>query len=382
MKRIYLDWAATSPINSLVLDRMHDAALQFPGNPSSIHREGKAAADLLHKDRRRCAELLETRKERIFFTSGGTESNAIILNSLLLRKTPGNILVSGIEHPSVFGYLRILKESGYSVTVINPDSTGVLQPHMVEKKLQSGTVMILVMTVNNETGAVQPLEEIVPLVRQFEKKTNRHIHIHTDAVQALGKIPFHAEKLDIDSAAFSAHKIQGPRGAGILYSKRIPEVFSAGGGQENRVRPGTENIPGIHGMTAALEQYLPSIPERMRHAQMLMNALLSEYKTIPELVILDRTPEHSPFIVNASIQYFPGEVFTRIMDDRGFAISPGSACSSRNKNKKSRVLSAMGLPAERAFHSFRVSTGIETTEEDIRSFCRAIKEELTIFRRR
>ncbi len=380
MKRVYLDWAATSPLDRTVLEQMNDAAVRFPGNPSSIHLEGKAAERFLEKDRGRCAELLGTEKKRIVFTSGGTESNEIILRSLLLRKTPGNILISGIEHPSLFEYVHFLKNFGYSVTILYPDMYGIIQPRTVERKLQHDTMMVIIMTVNNETGAVQPIGDIVRVVRNFEKTNNHHIHIHTDAVQALGKIYLHTEEQGIDSASFSAHKIQGPRGVGILYIKNVPGVLSAGGGQENGVRPGTENLAGIHGFTTAMEQYFTNFSERIDHAKKLMELLLSEYRLIPEIKVLERTPEHSPFIINASIKHFPGEVFTRIMDDRGFAISAGSACSSKNKEKKARVLSAMGLTKEQSFHSFRVSTGALTTEEDILRFSRAVNEELTIFR--
>ena len=382
MKRVYLDWAATSPVDSKVLEQMSDAALRFPGNPSSIHTEGKAARQFLEKDRGLCAELLGTQKKRIFFTSGGTESNEVILRSLLLKKKPGNILISGIEHPSLFEYIHFLKNFGYSVTVLYPDKYGIIQPQTVEKKLQQNTAMVIIMAVNNETGAVQPLDDIVRIVRNFERKNNQHIHIHTDAVQALGKIHFHVEELDIDSASFSAHKIQGPRGVGILYAKTMPGVLSVGGGQESGLRPGTENLAGIHGLATAMEQYFTNFDIRVDHAEKLMEILRAEYRSIPEIQVLERTPKHSPFIINASVKHFPGEVFIRVMDDRGFAISSGSACSSRNKEKKARVLSAMGLSQERSFHSFRVSTGVATTEEDIHRFARAINDELNVFRRK
>ncbi len=382
MDRVYLDWAATSPPSADVLDQMNDAAVNFSGNPSSLHQEGKKAATLLKRDREKCAGLLETAEERIFFTSGGTESNAIVMNSLLLARSPGNILLSGIEHPSLYEYLPFLKRYGYSITLLKPDTSGIIHPDTVASKLRQETSMVVIMTVNNETGAVQPLEEIVRTIRNFEKLNGRHIHIHTDAVQALGKIPFYPEKLDVDSASFSAHKIEGPRGIGMLYAKKIPGAISAGGGQERGIRPGTENIAGIHGLTRALENHLTNLEERNKHAHMLLHLLITQYKNIPEIEILDRTPEHSPFIINASIKHFPGEVFTRIMDDRGFAISTGSACSSRNKTKKTRVLSASGISENRAFHSFRVSTGFSTTEEDIYRFCRAIEQEIIPFRRK
>lgn len=382
MKIGYLDWAATTPLNDYVLKEMIDVYHRFPGNPSSIHKDGKNAKLFLESDRKKCADLLETDSRRIYFTSGGTESNSIVMNSLLLRRTRGNVIISGIEHPSLFEYVKLIKSTGYTVTIVNPDKNGVISPPYLSAKLQPDTVMVIVMMVNNETGIVQPVKEIVQAVRIFERKIRRPVHVHTDAVQALGKIIFSLEDIDVDSASFSAHKIEGPRGTGLLYAKKPFPVLSAGGGQESGMRPGTENIPGIHGLTTALELYYSNIQDRIEHAKNIKTILLNEYKKIPEINVLTTGFIQSPFIINASIKYFPGEVFTRMMSDRGFAISSGSACSSRNKVKKTRVLTAMGLKKEEAFNSYRVSTGFSTTEATIHLFCSAIRDELYKVRRR
>ncbi len=381
MELIYLDWAATTPISSSVLAQMINTAADFPGNPSSVHREGKKARDLLSSDRKKCALLLGTEENRIFFTSGGTESNSIILNSLLLRRSRGTVLISGIEHPSIYEYINTLKAFKYTVTILKPDKKGVISPESVGEKLTPDTVMVIVMFVNNETGTIQPIAEIAKVIHAFEKKNSRPIHFHTDAVQALGKIPFSFKEMDVDSASFSAHKIQAPRGVGILYAKKVPSVLSKGGGQESGVRPGTENLPGIHAFTTAIGECLTDLDKKIEHARKLKSVIFKEFEKIPGIEILQVSDNQSPFIINLIVKHFPGEVFTRVMSDRGFAISSGSACSSRNKSKKSRVLTAMGIPEDKAFHFVRVSTGSMTTEEDIYNFCGAVEKELSIFRR-
>ncbi len=382
MKLTYLDWAATTPISRKVLDEINRVFLEYPGNPSSIHFEGKKAAELLKKDRLKAAELLNTDPGKIYFTGGGTESNAIILNSLLLKENRGTVLLSGIEHPSVFEYVKTLRDSGYSVTVVNPGKDGIVTPEAVKSRLTPDTFLVAVMMLNNETGMIQPVDKIAEVIRTFEKGNKRPIHFHTDAVQALGKIPLNLSELDVDSASFSGHKIQGPRGTGILYSKKPPAPVSRGGGQESGVRPGTENLPGIHGLVTALEETAENFDDKLSHAEKLRDILIENLDKIPETELNFPRDRQSPFIVNISVKTFPAEVFARIMSDRGFALSPGSACSSNSKTKKSRVLTASGILPEKAFHSFRISTGLSTSAEEILSFCRTMEEELSRLRRR
>ncbi len=382
MELVYLDWAATAPISPDVLEKMSEVFVNYPGNPSSVHREGKRAKELLNSDRNKCAEMLGTEPDRIFFTGGGTEANAIIMNSLIARESRGGIVISALEHPSVYEYTRILKKLKYSVTIVNPDRNGIISPDAVISKLNKQTVMVVVMAVNNETGMIQPVKEISKALRDYEKTCGRHIHLHCDAVQALGKIPLDLGKYGADSVSLSAHKIQGPRGTGILYSGKTPDVLSKGGGQEAGVRPGTENIAGIRGMTAAVEYYTETFRERSEHASGLKKLLSDNLERIPGVHINFPAENQSPFILSARTSDFPGEVFTRIMSDRGFAISPGSACSSKDRAKKTRVLTSSGLSDREALNSFRVSTGISTDEKDILGFCGAVEKEVSVLRRK
>ncbi len=382
MDLIYLDWAATTPISRKVLQEMQRVSLEYPGNPSSIHKEGKKAAELLHKNRNKAAALLKTDSRHIYFTGGGTESNALIFNSLLTKESRGTVLISGIEHPAVFEYIKTLKKNGYNISVLNPDTRGIITAENVRSKLTEDTFLVAVMAINNETGIIQPIKNIADAIRSFEKNNHRPIHFHTDGVQALGKIPLDLSDLGVDSAAFSGHKIQGPRGTGILYAKKAPEPLSKAGGQESGVRGGTENIPGIHGLVAAMEETLGHMSERTAHAEELRSLLINNLEDIPEMKLNFDIRNQSPYIINIYENTFPSEVFARIMSDRGFAVSPGSACSSRNKIKTNRVLTSSGLSLDEAFHSFRISTGFTTTKEDILSFCRTAKDELSKLRRK
>lgn len=377
MELIYLDWAATTPVSNDVLQEIVRVFKDYPGNPSSMHLEGKKAAVLLEEDRKGCAELLGVLPEHIHFTSGGTESNSIILNSLLLRESRGRIIISEIEHPSIFEYITLLKKIGYDVSIVKPDKTGMITPEAVRSKLTKDTFLVTVMTVNNETGIIQPIKSIAGVIRDFEKENGRPIHFHTDAVQALGKIHINLKELDVDSASFSAHKIQGPRGSGILYSRKRPAPLSKGGGQESGVRAGTENLPGIHGLYHALKAAVLKLDEHVSHAEFLRDILVSNFHEIPGIDLNFTSDSQSPFIINARSDKFPSEVLTRIMSDRGFALSPGSACSSKSKGRKSRILTSAGLSEKEAFHSFRISTGFLTTREEIEALCQTVREVLS-----
>ncbi|RKX94341.1 MAG: cysteine desulfurase [Spirochaetes bacterium] len=382
MELIYLDWAATTPISRNVLEEMNRVFLEYPGNPSSLHKEGKKAADLLAQDRIKAAALLGTDPRHVYFTGGGTESNAIILNSLLTKESRGSVLISGIEHPAVFEYTKTLRKNGYTVSVLHPDKRGIITAENVRSRLTEDTFLVAVMTLNNETGIIQPVKKIAEEIRSFEKNNRRPIHFHTDGVQALGKIPLDLSEFGVDSAAFSGHKIQGPRGTGILFAKKPPEPLSKAGGQEFGVRGGTENLSGIHGLVTAMEETIGTMSERTAHAEKLRSLLIEKLEDIPEMKLNFDIQNQSPFIISVNEKTFPSEVFARIMSDRGFAVSPGSACSSKNKTKMNRVLTSCGLSSDEAFHSFRISTGFSTAEEDIISFCRTAKNELSKLRRR
>ncbi|MCK5674130.1 MAG: cysteine desulfurase [Spirochaetales bacterium] len=382
MKSIYFDWAATAPIHPEIPAIISDSLLKYQGNPSSIHSSGKNTKNQIDSSRKTCAELLKTKPEQLIFTSGGTESNSIVLSSLFLKRSGSHIIISAIEHPSIYEYITNLKIIGFEVDLIKPDSDGIIVPEMINKLLKTNTSFISIMTVNNETGAIQPVKDLVSEIRKFENKNGRHIHIHTDAVQALGKISFNPALVDVDSASFSAHKIGGPKGIGILYLKKSIQVLSPGGGQEFALRPGTENVSGIIAFTKALELSLDKIENNSKHVKYLRSLLIKELSKTREIKLLFNEKEtkgsfYSPYIISMTVFPIPGEVLVRILSDEGIQISTGSACSSRNRKKQIRTLSASGVSEKEASGSIRISLGWSSTEAEILQFCSILKKNIS-----
>ncbi|AEJ61899.1 aminotransferase class V [Spirochaeta thermophila DSM 6578] len=377
--RVYLDWAASSPPDPEILDLQRRVAEDMFANPSSLHTMGRKAQEALHQAREKAALSLGTTTERIYFTSGATESNNIVFTSLLLRRRDGHVVTSAIEHSSAWEPALLLKRLGYEVTSVRPRSDGILTPEDVVEAVRPDTLLVSVMLVNNETGAIQPVREIAEAVRE---RAGRRVHIHSDVVQAVGKIPVDLEALGVDSASVSMHKFRGPRGVGILYLARQIEVLYAGGGQEWGMRPGTENLPGIVAGSEALVRAVRRREEGAEQASRLMGRLIEGLCEMKGVQILPEerltVPErYSPFILTVSFPPVPGEVIQRVLNDAGFAVSTGSACAS-HKGKGRRVLDAMGIPEEVSFSSIRISIGPDTTEDDIEEFLRYARKELPL----
>ena len=239
----YFDWAATSPADKDILQEAVDLTLETWGNPSSGHSVGKKARNLIEDARKRAATALHVSPENIYFTSGGTESDQIPLLSVMTKPTKGTILVSSVEHSAISAEAEIMKHQGWNVVHIPADKNGVITPEAVVNCLTKDTMIVCVMAVNNETGTIQPIYEIADAITKASEG-GRRPKFHVDCVQAAGKIPLNLSYKGIDSAAFSAHKICGPRGIGILYLKDKIEPFLRGGGQEKGIRSGTENVLG------------------------------------------------------------------------------------------------------------------------------------------
>ena len=368
-----------------IIKASYDCALSTFGNPSSVHQTGQQASAVLEECRIRCAEALGVKKEEIFFTSGGTESDNIVLLSLLRKPSRGTVLVSAIEHPAVLEPAAVLAENGYKVAYLKPGADGIIKTTALEKALTPDTKLVTVMAVNNETGAIQQVHELAAAVQNYAKECGHKIHFHCDAVQAAGKVKLNFADPAIHSWAISAHKIRGPRGAGILVLKNTIQTMVRGGGQENGIRPGTENTAAILGMTLALEKALAELDKNSIHAYKLMDSLIeklgknSAYTIIPE----NRKPgdEHySPYILSLAATPIPAEVLARTLDDKGICVGTGSACSNRKKGQ-SKTLSAMGVSDNVSFSRIRVSTGSTTTEEDIEEFIRILDQESSILRK-
>lgn len=384
---IYLDWAASAPPEPAALDEARDVSLRLFANPSSPHAAGREAEEKLEEARRGLAGLLGVDAGEIVFTSGGTESNCSLLLSLLDRHRLGGverqkarIVTTELEHASVYEQARILQGHGIACTVVRPRPDGTVDPRAVAEAVDEHTLLVSVMLVNNETGAVQDVGAIARAVREAARSGGRKILIHTDAVQALGKIPFSLRSLDVDAASFSGHKIGGPRGVGALYlrSGTAPGFLSVGGGQEAGRRPGTENLPGICAMSVAAGLRFQKLEENIIHARENARLLIQGLReipgawTIPVVRDADGTDGWSPYIVSAAFPPLPAEVVVRTAEDKGYCISAGAACSSK-KRDRTRVAESMGLPPETARCAIRISTGPSTTRQQVEGFVSAMR---------
>ena len=364
----YFDWAATSPADKEILREALELTLDDWGNPSSIHQAGKNAKALFEAARETCAKALGVKAANIFFTSGGTESDHLPLLAVLNKMQKGSVLISSIEHPALREMGEEMKKVGWKVNYIPADKDGVITPEAVTSLLTNDTQLVCVMAVNNETGVIQPIKEISHAIKKWAEG-KRKPKFHVDCVQAAGKIPFDLKDWDVDSAAFSSHKICGPRGIGILYLKDEIDSFLRGGGQEKGIRSGTENVFGALAFGKCLEKYfisesnqpaLSSYNEQKKVTEEFVKKL-SELRgcTIIPPSRLEKPDLFSPYVVQAAFQNIPGNVMLRALDSKGFYISTGSACSSRKANRP--VLEAMHVDASLRETAVRFSFGPLTT---------------------
>ena len=373
--RCYLDWAATAIPDSDDLrtfssgspERSKVDGIPPFGNPSSPHAEGRAAREALESARGRCARVLGVAPEKLYFTSGGTESNALVLHSLLRRKWKGSLLYSAIEHPSVRENCMVLERLGIPAHPIGVEKDGRVTIETFSRAIDKHPDLrfAAVMGVNNETGAIMDLKALVSLARYHQSKNGAPIHFHADLVQALGKVPIDVPLWDLDSAAFSAHKLGGPRGIGLLYLKKPLEPLYTGGEQEGSVRPGTENTAGALAMAGILERRAnpASLEEEEKKALERFKYLIGRLKKISRCRLIpeerkEDDPRFSPWILQTRFIDVPGAVMVRALDDSGIAVSTGSACSSSSAERP--VLSAMGLGDSERLEGIRISQGWTT----------------------
>ena len=383
MSSIYLDWAATAPPDPEIQEQVLQVSRTLFANPSAAHGAGREAEKLLDDSRQRMAKVLGCLAKEVVFTSGGTESNNMILFSLLHKKRDRRIVISGIEHPSLYQPALTLKRLGFEVALVPAAASGRIDPTRLLSALDERTALVAVMLVNNETGAIQPLVEISEALRDFQSGSGKKILFHTDAVQGFGKVPFQPDLLGVDSAALSAHKIGGPRGVGVLYVRagRIQEFLYSGGGQESGLRPGTENLPGIYGFVLAAEKTCARVVENHRRAEAAMRSFLEELRSLPEVILTngERLEQgaacFSPYILNFSVPPLPGEMLVRLCEEEGFLVSTGSACSSRKKDRF-RVLENMGVSQEIAFSALRLSIGPGVTGPQLKRLAAALKRRI------
>ncbi|QEN03625.1 cysteine desulfurase [Thiospirochaeta perfilievii] len=376
---IYLDWAATAKPKKDILRESLEESLTLYGNPSSVHDTGVSSKEVLNRERDNISKILNCDNSQIYFTSGGSESNNLILLSFLKKHGTGEVITTSIEHPSVGEPIETLNQFGWKIKRINPDTNGIIQCNKVLKSINDKTKIISIIYVHNETGVIQPLKDIVESVRKKENEIGKKVHIHIDGVQAVGKITIDLKDLDIDSFSISGHKFGGPKGIGILYLKKPKNVLYRGGGQEGGIRPGTEDLFGIISISRCLKEATENLDSRVCEINRLMDQLILGVreigvKTIPK----NRGLSDDNFIPNIlSLTYppLPGEVINRVLNSKGFMISTGSACSSNKKSTTKGILS-MGISEKEGFSSFRVSIGRDTTEKDIENFIKALEETL------
>lgn len=412
----YFDWAATSPADEEILKNAFAISLENYGNPSSVHGLGTQARKILEDARAKVAKVLGVKPNQIFFTSGGTESDHIPLLSLLNRAKnadgkKGKILISGIEHPALAEMCAQMKKCGFDVENLNPDKNGFVTAEEVVKKLTGDTLLVAVMAVNNETGCVQEIHKIADAITEATKGKRRP-KFHVDCVQAAGKIPLNIAYSGIDSAAFSAHKISGPRGIGLLYlANPAIEPFLKGGNQESGIRSGTENLFGAVAFADCLEKYYndgsmvrQSSPtnaiEHFEKQKVWTADFIHGLKEIKNCKIIPEcradissgsigstgsdtstgsvSEMFSPYIVQASFKGIPGQVFVRALSAKGFYISTGSACSTKKQGRP--ILEAMGISKDERESAVRFSFGATTTKEAMEKLLAAVKEVCADFR--
>ena len=385
-KRIYFDWAATA--ESCAASRANYEFCPY-GNPSSKHSEGKSARAALEDARKRIAAVLNVPPECLYFTSGGTESNSIALFSNLMRPGKGQIISSEGEHASVRDGMDTLSRMGKNTGFIPIDSSGRVTSVTLTNSLNHSDDVrfAAIMSVNNETGAVTDICALTKKIRGFTHNSGAPIHIHCDLVQAIGKIPVNILQWDIDSASISAHKISGPRGIGLLYLKKPIDVFYSGGGQENGIRGGTENTRGAVEFANCMEKAINGmknekdggVQAEYERAKSRWKKLISSLCAMDRCTLIpkERTADDdrfSPYILQAAFNGIPGEVMARALDDLGFAVSTGSACSSSSPERP--VLAAMGIDEKLRIEGIRISQGWSTSDEDIESLLDGIAEVL------
>lgn len=363
MKRVYLDYAATTPTDPEVIKAMEPYFFELFGNPSSIHTFGQEAKKAVEDARQNVASILGAKPEEIVFTSGGTESDNFAVEGVAYaaEKKGNHIIISAIEHHAVTEPCKFLEKKGFKITAVGVDKEGLVDPGDIKKAITDKTVLISVMHANNEIGTIQPIADIGKIAQE------KGVVFHSDAVQTVGHIPVNVNDLNVDLLSLSAHKFYGPKGVGALYIRKGTRIerFLHGGDQEKGRRASTHNTSGIVGLGKAIEICSQKLEEEVRFQSGLRDRLLKEIpKRIPEVYLNGHPAKRLPNNVNFSIRYIEGESILLSLDMLGIAASTGSACTSSSL-EPSHVLLAIGLSHEIAHGSLRITLGRWTKEEDI-----------------
>lgn len=375
---IYADNAATTAVSKEAVEAMVPYFTEVYGNPSSLYEVGQKAKTALEDARSRVARVLNCSPREITFTSGGSEAdNQAIISAAYLGAKKGkmHIISTAFEHHAVLHTLKKLENEGFDVTLLDVHRDGLVTSEQVRNAIKDDTCLVTIMYANNEIGTIQPVKEIGAVCRE------KGVIFHTDAVQAAGHIKIDVEDQNIDMLSLSAHKFHGPKGVGVLYSRRsIPLVnLIEGGGQERGKRAGTENVPGIMGMTAALEAAASSIDSYTEKLTAMRNRLIEGLSKIPYSELNGSLESRVPGNVNFCFEGIEGESLLLLLDDKGICASSGSACTSGSL-EPSHVLLAIGRPHEVAHGSLRLSLGEDITEEQVDYMIEAVTEVVTYLR--
>lgn len=362
---IYLDHAATTPIDEQVVAAMLPYFTQQFGNPSSIHRFGRTALAALDDARETVAAVLGANRKEVIFTGGGSESDNLAVKGVALAQRQAgkgaHVITTAIEHHAVLHAVEYLETLGFEATILPVDADGLVHPDDLRAALRPDTALVSIMYGNNEIGVVQPLSELGSICREHG------VPLHTDAVQVAGSLPLDVDSLNVDLLTLAAHKFYGPKGVGILYARRgtplLPQVN--GGGQERQRRAGTENIAGIVGMSTALQLAEEHRESYVTHCMALRDRLIQGVlETIPYTALNGHPTQRLPNNANIAFEYVEGESVLLLLDQHNIAASSGSACTSGSL-EASHVLLALGLPHEQAIGSVRFTMGKDVSSTDI-----------------
>ncbi len=374
---LYFDNAATTRTSDEAIEKIIEISKNNFANPSSVHKLGLEAEREITKTRQKIASLLNAKEEEIIFTSGATEANnlAIIGGAIANQRRGNHIITQKTEHASVFESMKYLETIGYEVTFLDNDSNGQIDYDMLSNSITENTILVSLMHVNNETGAILDIEKIGKIIKDKNKETL----FHTDLVQSFCKLPIDVQKCKIDLCSFSGHKIHSPKGVGGLFIKKGTKLSSRqfGGSQERKVRPGTENIIGITAMSASIDNIYKNMNDNLTYIKTLKDEFI-QIKDMIEGVVINSNEDCSPYVVNISFLDCKGEVLVHALEEKNIYCSTGSAC---HKGSGSQILMNYGLSPEICGSGIRVSFSTDNTKEEVELLKQALTEVVPMLRR-
>ena len=379
MKEIYLDNAATTRVAPQVAQKMLDTLVNNYGNPSSLHRLGIRAEQAIKEVRQLIADNLCCQSQEIYFTSGGTEGNNMIIQGVVENKKRSRmrIITSAIEHPSVLDVFTFYQNHQIEVIVLGVDTQGHIDQDQLKAAINEDTILVSIIGVNNELGTIQDL----PAIGKIIKTVNPKCVFHVDFVQGFMKIPINVQTCLLDALTLSGHKIFGPKGVGAVYIKKGTDIkpLIRGGGQESNLRSGTENVPGIIGLGEAIRLRKDAFGDEFEAIRILRTAFINEVAAKIDGIKINGDPNGSPYVLNLSFNRVRGEVLLHSLEAKGIFVSTGSACSSHKKEKQ-YVLKAIGLAEEYKEGTIRISFSQEITKDDVKTAVEAIAQAINSLR--